>query len=55
MNTIHLLHKEVGYMSALHYYGILSQIPKSVQIATAGHSRKLDTQIGQFEFFQIKP
>ena len=54
----YLLGKEQGYVSfltALHLHGVVSQIPKSVQIATTGRGRVLDSPIGRFEFFQIKP
>lgn len=54
----YLLGGEQGYVSfltALHRHGILSQIPRTIQVATTGHSRKLKTPIGVFEFFQLKP
>lgn len=54
----YLLGAEQGYVSfltALHRYGMLSQIPHTIQVATTGHSRKLKTPIGTFEFFQLKP
>lgn len=53
-----ILGKEEGYVSfltALHRHGALSQIPSTIQVATTGHSRKLNTSVGQFEFFQLKP
>ncbi|GMR21134.1 MAG: hypothetical protein BMS9Abin36_1733 [Gammaproteobacteria bacterium] len=54
----YLLGNEQGYVSfltALHRHGMLSQIPHTTQVATTGHSRKLKTPIGVFEFFQLKP
>ena len=54
----HLLGKEQGYVSfltALHLHGLVSQIPKTLQIATTGHSRTLDSPVGFYEFLQIKP
>lgn len=54
----YLLGKEQGYVSfltALHLHGLVSQIPKSIQIATTGHARMLDSPVGKFEFLQIKP
>ncbi len=54
----YLLGAEQGYVSfltALHRHGMLSQIPRTIQVATTGHSRKLKTPIGTFEFFQLKP
>lgn len=56
--VFYLLHNEIGYisfLSALHTYGILSQIPRTIQVATTGHARKLVTPIVNFEFFQLKP
>jgi len=53
-----LLGKERGYVSfltALHFHGLLSQIPKTIQIATTGHSRMLDSTVAQYEFIQVKP
>ena len=54
----YLLGKEQGYvsfLSALHLHGLVSQIPKTMQIATTGHARTLDSPVGQYEFLQIKP
>lgn len=53
-----LLGNEDGYislLSALHLHGALSQIPASVQVATTGHSRRLETPLGRFEFFKFDP
>ena len=53
-----LLNREQGYVSfltALHLHGLLSQIPKTIQVASTGHSRKLDSPVGYFEFIQMKP
>ena len=54
----YLLGNEAGYISfltTLHRAGILSQIPKSIQVATTGHSRITNTAIGRFEFFRLSP
>ena len=54
----YLLGKEHGYVSfltALHLHGVISQIPKTIQIATTGRGRVLESPVGRFEFFQIKP
>ena len=54
----YLLGKEQGYISfltALHFYGIISQIPSKIQIATTGHHRKLKSSIGFFEFIHLTP
>jgi len=45
----------VSFLTALHRHGILSQIPSTIQIATTGHSRRLKTPVGVYEFFQLKP
>ncbi len=54
----YLLGKEQGYVSfltALHLHGVISQIPKTIQVATTGRGRLLDSPVGRYEFFQIKP
>lgn len=54
----YLLNKEQGYVSfltALHYHGMISQIPEKFQIATTGHTRKLKSPIGHFEFIHLAP
>lgn len=54
----YLLGKEQGYVSfltALHLHGVVSQIPKTIQVATTGRGRFLNSPIGSYEFFQIKP
>jgi predicted transcriptional regulator of viral defense system len=54
----YLLGKEQGYVSfltALHLHGVVSQIPKTFQIATTGRARLLNSPVGRYEFFQIKP
>ena len=54
----YLLGKEQGYVSfltALHLHGVISQIPKTIQVATTGRARSLDSPFSRYEFFQIKP
>jgi len=54
----HLLGKEQGYVSfltVLHLHGVISQIPRSTQVATTGRGRVLESAVGRFEFFRIKP
>lgn len=54
----YLLDKEQGYVSfltALHLHGVISQIPKTIQVATTGRARSLDSPFDRYEFFQIKP
>jgi hypothetical protein len=45
----------VSFLTALHIHGAISQIPASIQVATTGHTRKRRTQIGTFDFLQLKP
>ncbi|MDT8317565.1 MAG: hypothetical protein RQ824_06180 [bacterium] len=33
----------------------LSQIPKTIQVATTGHGRRLDSPLAYYGFIQIKP
>ena len=54
----YLLGKEQGYVSfltALHLHEVISQIPRTIQVATTGRGRVLESPVGSFEFFQIKP
>ena len=54
----YLLGNEQGYvsfLSALHLHGVISQIPKTIQVATTGRARALNSPVGRYEFFQIKP
>ncbi len=56
--TLYLLGNEQGYISfltAMHRHGLLSQIPGSIQIATTGHTRRLATEYGRYEFLHLKP
>ncbi len=53
-----LLGGEVGYvsfLSALELHGMVSQIPKAVQVATTGMPRVLATRRGRFELFHLHP
>ena len=53
-----LLTNETGYVSfltALHHHGMLSQIPRTIQIASTGHGRIVGTPVATYEFFQMKP
>lgn len=54
----YLLGEEQGYVSfltALHYYGVISQISLQIQIATTGRRRKLKSSIGYFDFIHLAP
>lgn len=53
-----LLGSEQGYisfLSALHRHGVISQIPQKIFVATTGHSRKLTSPLGEFDFIQLNP
>lgn len=53
-----LLGNEQGYVSfltALHYHGMISQIPATIQVATTSPRRMLRSEIGRFEFFKLNP
>lgn len=45
----------VSFISALHRHGVISQIPGAVHVATTGHGRVVDSPIGRFEFFRLRP
>ena len=45
----------VSFLSALHIHGLISQIPGSIQVATTGHARRLDTPFARYEFLRIQP
>lgn len=45
----------VSFISALHRHGVISQIPGAIHVATTGHSRVVDSPVGRFEFFRLRP
>lgn len=45
----------VSFLSALYHHGALSQIPARIHIATTGTPRLLESPVGTFELFRIKP
>ncbi len=54
----YLLGNEQGYVSfltALHLHGLIAQIPATIQVATTGHTRSLDSPVGTYEFLKLKP
>src|SRR5690606_29397572 len=56
--TPYLLDSEQGYvsfLSVLHRNDIISQIPSTIQIATTGRGRTVESEVGTFEFIQISP
>jgi predicted transcriptional regulator of viral defense system len=45
----------VSFLSALQRHGVISQIPAKIFVATTGHSRKLHSPLGEFDFIQVAP
>lgn len=45
----------VSFLSALHIYGIISQIPQVITVASTAHSKKINTPIGTYYIHQIAP
>ena len=45
----------VSFISALHLYGIISQIPQTITIASTAHSKKITTPIGTYIIHQLEP
>lgn len=45
----------VSFISALHFYGIIEQIPQVVTLASTGHSKTVTTKLGTFSVHQIAP
>lgn len=45
----------VSFLSALHLYGIIEQIPQVVTIASTAHTKILTTKIGTFSVHRIAP
>ncbi len=45
----------VSFISALHLYGIIEQIPQGVTVASTGHTRTIRTKLGTFFVHRISP
>lgn len=45
----------VSFISALHIYGMISQIPQIITLASTAHTRKIITPSGVFSIHQIDP
>lgn len=45
----------VSFISALHLYDIIEQIPQVITIATITHSKIIKTEIGTYKFHRITP
>ncbi len=45
----------VSFISALHLYGIIEQIPQEIMLASTVHTRKIHTKLGTFSIHRISP
>jgi len=45
----------VSFISALHLYGIIEQIPQVITLASTAHTKIIQTKIGTFSVHQITP
>ncbi len=45
----------VSFISALHFYDIIEQIPQVITLASIEHTRKIATKVGTFSVHRIKP
>ncbi len=45
----------VSFISALHLYGIIEQIPQEIFLASTSHTKIIHTKIGTFSIHQITP
>ncbi len=45
----------VSFLSALHLYGIIEQIPQSVTLASTAHTKTIHTKLGAFYVHRIAP
>lgn len=45
----------VSFISALHLYGIIEQIPQEITLASTVHTKKIHTKLGTFSIHRIPP
>jgi len=45
----------VSFISALHLYGIIEQIPQEITLASIVHTKKINTKLGIFSIHRISP
>jgi len=45
----------VSFISALHLYGIIEQIPREITLASTGHTKIIRTRVGVFSVHRISP
>ena len=58
-NVVPFLFKEhrayVSFISALHFYGIIEQIPQIIMVASTGHTRTIKTSVATYRIHRIHP
>lgn len=45
----------VSFLSALHLYGIIEQIPQTITLASTAHTRTIRTKLGVFSLHRLSP
>lgn len=45
----------ISFEYALHYYGLIDQVPSTITLATSGRSRRLHLSQWEFEYTHLKP
>lgn len=45
----------LSFISALHLYGIITQIPQIITVASTAHSKKINTRVGEYLIHQLEP
>ncbi|MFH0924116.1 MAG: hypothetical protein V1872_00535 [bacterium] len=45
----------VSFISSLHMYGIIEQIPQVITLASTAHTRKIKTSLGTFQIHRLDP
>ena len=45
----------VSFISALHLYGIIEQIPQEITLASTAHTKRINTSVGSFSIHRIAP
>ena len=45
----------VSFISALHLYGIIEQIPQEITLASSAHTKKIHTKLGTFSIHHLAP
>src|SRR4030042_1836511 len=45
----------VSFISALHLYGIIEQIPQEIMLTSTAHTKKIHTKLGTFSIHRLSP